>query len=138
MTWNPWQELDGFRREVSSLLNAVPRWNDTVEQPTAFNVYAGDEGVIVTAELPGFDPESFEVSVQKDEVTIRGKRAEAPVENARYHLRERALIDLEKSFRLPFLVDSDKTEATYERGVLTVRLQKVEDAKPAKIAVRTA
>ncbi|MBA3315898.1 MAG: Hsp20/alpha crystallin family protein [Planctomycetota bacterium] len=138
MTWNPWQELDGFRREVSSLLNAAPRWTSEMAQPTAFNVYAGHEGVVVTAELPGFDPESFDVSVQKDQVTIRGKRSEAPIENVRYHLRERGLVELEKSFQLPFIVDAEKTEATYERGVLTVRLQKVEEAKPAKVTVRTA
>ena len=137
MTWNPWQELDGFRREVSSLLNAAPRWTAEPGGPTAFNVYAGDDGAIVTAELPGFDPESFDVSVQKDQVTIRGKRSEAPVENVRYHLRERGLVELEKTFRLPFLVDTEKTEASYERGVLTVRLHKVEEAKPARIAVRT-
>jgi HSP20 family molecular chaperone IbpA len=44
---------------------------------------------------------------------------------------------LEKTFRLPFLVDTEKTEASYERGVLIVRLHKVEEAKPARIAVRT-
>jgi len=137
MIWNPWQELDGFRREVSSLLNAAPRWTSEPAGPTAFNVYTGNDGAIVMAELPGFDSGEFDVNVQKDQVTIRGKRSEAPVENVRYHLRERGLVELEKTFRLPFLVDTEKTEASYERGVLTVRLHKVEEAKPARIVVRT-
>lgn len=138
LMWNPWQELNVVRRDLSQLLNSAPRWSAETGSPTAFNVYANEDGVIVTAELPGFDAESFDVSVQKDQVTIRGKRAEATVENARYHLRERAFVELEKTFRLPFHVDTEKTEANYERGVLTVRLQKVEEAKPARITVRTA
>ena len=136
--WNPWQELDNFRREVSALLNGGPRWgNDWAEGPT-FNVYSGDHAVLLTAELPGFDASAFDISVQNDTVTVRGKRAEETAENVRYHLRERSAVEFEKSFRLPFPVDADKTEAAYEKGVLTVKLHRPEEQKPRKIGVRTA
>ncbi|HEX6987240.1 MAG TPA: Hsp20/alpha crystallin family protein [Planctomycetaceae bacterium] len=136
--WNPWQELDNFRREVSAMLNGGPRWgNDWAEGPS-FNVYSGENGVILTAELPGFDPDAFDISVQGDTVTVRGKRGDETAENVRYHLRERGAVEFEKSFRLPFPVDADKTEAAYERGVLTVKLHRPEEQKPRKIGVRTA
>lgn len=137
--WNPWQELDSFRREVSALLNSGPRWgNDWAEGPS-FNVHSGEHGVILTAELPGFDPSSFDISVQNDTVTVRGKRhEETAAGNVRYHLRERGAVEFEKSFRLPFPVDADKTEAAYEKGVLTVTLHRPEEQKPRKISVRTA
>ena len=136
--WNPWQELDAFRREVSAMLNGGPRWgNDWAEGPS-FNVYSGEQGVILTAELPGFDPDAFDISVQNDTVTVRGRRAEETAEDVRYHLQERGAVEFEKSFRLPFPVDADKTEAAYEKGILTVTLHRPEEQKPRKIGIRTA
>jgi len=137
MTWNPWQELDSFRREVSALLNGGPRWT-TGEEGPSFNVYAGEHALVLTAELPGFDPEAFEVSVQGDQVAVRGRRQEETVQGARYHLRERTAVEFEKTFRLPFAVDADKAEAGYEKGVFTLRLHRPEEQKPRKIGVRTA
>jgi len=137
-TWNPWLEFDNVRREVSALLNGGPRWgNDWAEGPS-FNVYSGEQGVVLTAELPGFDANAFDISVQNDTVTVRGKRHAEVAENVRYHVRERSAVEFEKSFRLPFPVDADKTEAAYEKGVLTVTLHRPEEQKPRKIGVRTA
>lgn len=137
-SWNPWQELDSFRREVSTFLNGNPRSGSDLEDGPAFNVAVGENGVILTAELPGFDPEAFDVNVRNDTVTIRGRRDEEQVENATYHLRERGAVEFEKSFRLPFPVDADKTDAAYEKGVLTVSLHRPDEQKPRKIGVRTA
>jgi len=136
--WNPWQEIDTFRREVATMLNGGPRWGSDWADGPSFNVYSGENGVVLTAELPGFDSTAFDVSIQSDTVTIRGKRNAEIVENARYHLRERNAVEFEKSFRLPFPVDAEKTEAAYEKGILTVRLHRPEQQKPRKIGVRTA
>lgn len=135
--WHPWQELDSFRREVSALLGNGPR-GTTGEDGPAFNADAGEHGLILSAELPGFDPESFDVSVQNDTITVRGKRHDERVDGARYHVRERSAVEFEKTFRLPFPVDADKTEAVYEKGVLSLRLHRPEEQKPRKIGVRTA
>ena len=139
LTWNPWQELDAARREVSALLGGGPRWgHDAIDGPT-FNVHAGQNGVVLAAELPGFDPEAFDISVQNDTVKVRGKRQEEEVTGgARYHVRERSAVEFEKSFRLPFPVDTEKTEAAYEKGVLTVTLHRPAEQQPRKIGVRTA
>jgi len=136
-TWNPWLDLDNVRREVSALLNAGPRWGSDAAEGPSFNVFAGEQGVALTAELPGFDPAAFDVTVKNDTVTVRGKRIEDAIENVRFHVRERSNVEFEKSFRLPFPVDADKTEAAYEKGVLTVTLHRPEEQKPRKIGVRT-
>lgn len=135
--WNPWLEFGNVRREMSSLLGGGPRWSGEAPGP-AFNVYAGERGVVLTAELPGFDPAAFDVSVKGEAVTVRGKRAEEAGAGARYQVRERADAEFEKTFRLPFPADAEKTEAAYEKGVLTVTLHRPEEQKPQKIGVRTA
>ncbi len=134
---NPWQELNDFRREVSTLLNRDLGGRNAGSDGPAFNVAVGENGVLLTAELPGFDADAFDVSVQKDTVTIRGRRETEPVENAKVLLRERGAVDFEKSFRLPFPVDAAKTDAAYVKGVLTVTLHRPEEQKPRKIGVRT-
>ena len=136
--WNPWQELDNIRRDVSTLLNTGRRWGNDLNEGPAFNLYAGEHGVVLTAELPGFDAESFDISLQNDTVLIRGKRTEDAPENATFHVREIGPVEFEKRFRLPFPVDAEKTEAVYEKGILTVKLHQPEEQKPRKIGVRTA
>jgi HSP20 family protein len=135
--WNPWQELDGVRREVSSLLQQTPRWSNDWADGPAFNVFAGEAGVVLVAELPGFDADSFDISAKNDTVTIRGKRPAETPENVRYHLRERKPLEFEKTFQLPFTVDAAGTEAAYQKGLLTVTLHRPAKAAPQKIDVRT-
>lgn len=137
--WNPWRELEAFSRDVSSTFAPQRRWNmDWVDEGPAFNVYTGNAGVVLTAELPGFDADAFDVTAERETVTIRGERAEELGEGVREHVRERHAVEFEKSFRLPFAVDAEHTEAVYEKGVLTVRLMRPEAQKPHKIGVRTA
>lgn len=137
--WNPWRELEALSRDVSSTFAPERRWNmDWANEGPAFNVYTGREGVVLTAELPGFDPEQFEVVAERETVTIRGRHAEEELdEGVRAHVRERHTLEFEKSFRLPFAVDAEHTEAIYDKGVLTVRLHRPAEQKPQKIGVRT-
>src|SRR5687768_10839261 len=87
MIWNPWQELGDFRREVSALMNGGPRWGNGWAEGPSFNVHSREHGVLLTAELPGFDASAFEVSVENDTVTVRGRRdEETAAGNVRYHL----------------------------------------------------
>ncbi len=139
ITWNPWREFEAARREASALLAGGPRWSPGLADGPAFNVHAGENGVVLTAELPGFEAEAFDISARNDTVVVRGKRQEEEVaEGARYHARERSAVEFEKSFRLPFPVDAEKTEAAYEKRVLTISLHRPAKEQPRKIGVRTA
>lgn len=136
--WNPWREIEALRRDLSAL-NPGRRWHmDWAEDGPAFNVYTGEAGVVLTTELPGFDPESFEITAEREMVTIRGKREDDRPEGVREYSRERQAVEFEKRFRLPFAVNAERTEAVYEKGVLTVRLSRPEEQQPQKIGVRTA
>jgi HSP20 family protein len=59
-----------------------------------------------------------------------------PVEGATYHRRERGQGTFTRSLQLPFLVEADKVDATFEKGVLHIFLPRAEADKPKKIAVK--
>ena len=105
----------------------------------ALNVQTIEEETTVTAELPGFEPEDIDVSVEGSTLTITGSRqAEEPKEGETYHRRERWSGKFTRSLRLPVGVDTGQVEAAFKDGVLTIRLPKAEEHKPKKIAVRVA
>ena len=98
----------------------------------------GGDTVVVKAELPGVDRENLEVESVGSRLMVAGKREiPTPEGEFRYHRRERNGGEFRRVFRLPFEVDRDKATATYSDGVLTIRLEKAESAKPRQIAVKS-
>jgi HSP20 family protein len=105
----------------------------------ALNVWTNEEGLNVTAEVPGVSPEDIDISVVGDTLTLNGTRKPEELdENARYHRQERGYGDFTRSLQLPFQVDVDKVEATFRNGVLMVAMPRLEEDKPRKIAVKSA
>ena len=85
------------------------------------------------------DPETIELSVVGKSLTLRGARqSEELKEGETYHRRERWEGSFSKTVQLPFTVESDKVNARFTRGVLTVELPRAEAEKPRKIIVKTA
>ena len=98
----------------------------------------GGDALVVKAELPGIDRKSLEVENVGNRLTVAGKRViPTPEGEFRYHRRERQDGEFRRVFRLPFEVDRDKATAAYNDGVLTIRLEKAESAKPRQIAVKS-
>lgn len=100
-----------------------------------------DNSLQVIAELPGVDEKDIDVELNNDVLTIRGeKRAnrEEKDEGKDYHLVERSYGSFARSIRLPFDVDEDKVDASFDKGVLTVTLPKPAEAqqKTKKISVK--
>jgi HSP20 family protein len=111
--------------------DGVPR-SDVVET---------DNGVEVSVELPGLDEKEVEVTLTDEALTIRGeKKVERREEKRGYYVSERSYGSIYRSIPLPAGVDSDKAEATFKNGVLTVRLPQSPEAKAKvkKIAVKSA
>jgi HSP20 family protein len=103
------------------------------------NVWSNEEGAVVTAELPGVEVENIDISVVGDTLTLSGSRqAEELNEGEKFHRRERGFGKFSRSFQLPFRVESDKIEATFEKGVLHISLPRSEADKPKKIDVKSA
>ena len=114
---------------------AIPRIGSAPQFP-AVNLWHDDTTVRVEAELPGFKPEDLDITIQNDEITLRGSRSipDAP-ENARPIRQERGSGAFERTFRLPFPVASDKATASFKNGVLTLTLAKPAGAQPRKVRV---
>jgi HSP20 family protein len=149
---NPYERL---RRDVDRLFEAfggglfnrpsfdvVPFWgHETWDIAPAVNIAETDKAYEITAELPGIDEKSVDVSVANGALTIKGeKREEKEEKNKDYHLQERSFGSFERYFHVPEGVDADKIEATFKKGVLTVILPKTAEAQRAakKISIKAA
>ena len=105
----------------------------------AINIWANEDGVAVSAKLPGVTAENIDISVKENTVTIAGTRdAIALDEGQRFLRRERRDGDFGRTFRLPFMVDSNGVEAVFKNGILNISLPRAEEDKPRKISVKTA
>jgi HSP20 family protein len=103
------------------------------------DIFEDDKAVKIVAEMPGVRSEDVKLSLENNLLTIRGeKRQEAEERNERVHRYERSFGSFERSFALPRTVDPDQIQATYENGVLTVTLPKIERARPREIPVQAA
>ena len=101
------------------------------------NLWVGSEQAIVTAELPGVDAKQLDLSVTGNVLTLSGERKlEDLGEKDRYIRHERGCGQFTKTVELPYVVDSDKVDATYKNGVLKVVLSRAESDKPKKIAIK--
>ena len=122
--------FDHFRGGVADDTNGAT-WIpavDIVEQNGEF---------IVKTELPGVDRKEVKITVQDNVLTITGeKRQEAQKEGRNYTRVERSFGTFQRSFTLPTTIASERIEASYNDGVLTISLPKVEAAKPREIEVK--
>jgi HSP20 family protein len=100
-------------------------------------MYQTDKDVVVKATLPGVDAEDVDISISGDLLTIKGEHSEEEeVDEGDYIHRERRIGTFSRSVALPVSVDSNKAEAVFDKGVLTVTLPKKETAKAKKIKAK--
>ena len=103
------------------------------------DIFEEPEFIRLVAEVPGVKPENVNISVEGNVLTIKGTKEQAAEEKAeKVHRYERTYGAFERVFTLPATVDPNKIKATYEHGLLTVLLPKVETAKPHLIKVEVA
>jgi len=96
-----------------------------------------DKGIVVRLEAPGMDAGDFEVSVERGHLLVRGeKRFEREHDAGRYHLFEAAYGAFERVVPLPVDVDASGAEASYARGVLSIRFPKAAMSSPTRIPIR--
>jgi HSP20 family protein len=93
-----------------------------------------DKEVIVSAEIPGLDPDDVEIKASGDMLTIRGEKKSEEKDDTHY---ERYFGSFERTFQLPSEVSSDKAEATYKNGVLKIKLPKPESESRKAIKIMT-
>lgn len=145
MFWSPfstrrsqWREMDRLRREMNRLLGNVSDYETQMARGyPAMNVWTNEDGAVITAELPGVNPDDLDISVVQDTLTLTGCRQPCEIEEDEvYHRRERGSGNFTRTFQLPFQVEAEGVEAVFEKGVLSVTLPRAEEDKPKKITVK--
>ncbi len=87
--------------------------------------------------IAGVDPKNVEISVENDVLTISGKtQMKSDIKREDYYRKEIREGSSTRSVILPMQVKGDKAEASYDKGILKIRLPKAEAAKPKKIAIK--
>ncbi|MFQ5747496.1 MAG: Hsp20/alpha crystallin family protein [Gemmatimonadota bacterium] len=124
----------------------LDRWfDDFFRRPTLAFAPGGPEAdlretedeFILDLDLPGYDRDDIEVTVEKGVLSVSGERSsESEEESGTYHIRERGYGRFTRSFSVPQTVDPKKVEADFRRGVLHVRLPKAPEAKARRIEVK--
>jgi len=124
-----------------SLFDVEPFWRGEMSwgKIPAVDFVDTEKAYEVTAELPGMDEKNVEVKLANGVLTIKGEKKEEKEEKKKdFHLSERRYGSFQRSFTVPDGVDSEKIEATFKDGVLTVSLPKTPQAqkKETQIAIR--
>jgi HSP20 family protein len=134
-----WQEMDQLQREMNRLFDSSNRGR-VFNSPTypAINIWANEDGQLISAEMPGINPDDIEIDVTGDALSISGERKPVELtEGARYHRQERSCGSFSRTIQLPFMVDTNKVEAKFRNGILLVGLPRAEADKPRKISVKS-
>ncbi len=137
--WSPWGETARVHREMERLLGRVGRSPFGHGEFPAVNVWSGEDRAVLTAELPGIDPDKLEITVKEEVVTLKGAREASALNEGETHLRrERGTGTFSRAFSLPFRIDPEGVEAHYSRGILELVLPRAETDKPRKIMVKAS
>ena len=134
-----WREMEQLQREMGRLVEwQAPRPLQKDADFPAMNVWANEDGQILTAEVPGISPEDLEITILGEKLTLSGARKldELP-EGARYHRRERGAGEFNRTIQLPFLVNAGQAQASFENGMLTVTLPRAEADRPRRVEVKS-
>ncbi|MFI6073321.1 Hsp20/alpha crystallin family protein [Actinoplanes sp. NPDC051343] len=99
------------------------------------DAYRIDDTFYIDIDLPGVDPASIDVTVDRKVLTVRAERRRPEQEGLRMLVAERPTGPITRQVFLSETLDTDRLEARYDNGVLTLSIPVVEQAKPRKIAV---
>lgn len=141
--WQPFSELLTLRQAMdklfedsyvspSRLLSAVG-----VEAVAPIDMYQTDKDVVVKVSLPGVKQDGVDITITGDTLTVKGEaKAEKKVKQEDYFYQERRYGAFSRAVTLPEGLGTDKAEANFEDGVLTLTIPKSEKVKPKEIKIK--
>lgn len=143
--WDNFTELAQLRNAMVRFYNEgpTPSWaslngSGAFARAMPLNVYDTDSEVVVEAALPGYKPEQIETSIERGQLTIHARTPEIKEDDGvQYFHREIQPQEVVRSVNLPNGLQEDKAEATFEHGILKLRVPKAEEAKPKQITIKT-
>jgi len=137
--------------EMISLRQAMDRlFEDSVVSPLTWRSVEGDstlapavdvhqtaDEIVVSASLPGVKPEGVKITLTGQTLQISGEfKADEEVKRDQYLYRERRYGTFSRQLQLPVRVQGEEANATFDNGVLTLRIPKAEDVKPKQIQIK--
>jgi len=141
--WQPFTELMSLRQAMDRL------FEDSFVSPSRIlgtfgagaavpiDMYHTANDVIVKATLPGVKPEEVDITITGDTLTIKGEtKTEEEVKREDYFYQEHRYGAFSRSVTLPSGLNTDKAEATFDNGILTLTIPKAEKVKPKQIKVK--
>jgi HSP20 family protein len=139
---DPFETLTPLRDAMNRLFEESfvgPRSQLLTSQAFPVDIYETDDqhAYVVEATLPGTKPENIQITAVDTTLTIRvAEKQEEKVNKGNCVRRERYEGERVRAITLPTTIEAQKVEATYEHGVLTLRIPKTEAAKPKQIRVQ--
>ncbi|GCD35745.1 hypothetical protein OEIGOIKO_03492 [Streptomyces chrestomyceticus JCM 4735] len=127
MRTDPFREFDRLTQQVFG----------TTARPAALpmDAYRAGDEFVIHFDLPGVDPETIDLDIERNVLTVRAERASTAPEGAEMIASERTAGKFSRQLFLGDTLDSDRVDAAYENGVLTLRIPVAERAKPRKIEI---
>jgi HSP20 family protein len=136
--WEPFRELAALQGEMSRFMNGLVEGNGQTTQswiPTA-DVWETEQDVVYAFDLPGIPDDRITVELEDGALTITAERErESIVEDGRLARLERRFGTFSRTIGVPQGVTEKDVRASYEQGVLTVRIAKPEQPKPRRIHI---
>jgi HSP20 family protein len=139
--WDPFRELYALQNRMGRLFEEqYGSGREDSLTAGAFvppvDIYEDEHSLQLKMEVPGIDEKDLDVKVENNTLTVTGERKfEKEQKEENFHRIERRYGSFSRSFTLPSTVNTEDINASYDNGVLTVRLAKRAEAKPKQIKV---
>jgi HSP20 family protein len=133
MRTDPFRELDRFAQQV---FGNTGTWSRPTAMP--MDAYRSGDEFVVSFDLPGIDPDAIELTVERNVLTVKAERRPQVTSDVEMQVSERPLGVFSRQLFLGETLDTGRVDATYESGVLTLRIPVLEAAKPRKISITGA
>jgi HSP20 family protein len=144
LRWDPWGDLAALQRDVDELFGRVQGRSGDARSGAAggwvppVDAFRTEEALVVRMELPGVRPDGVEVSVHEGVLSVAGERPlEADISDEDWLRRERPVGRFERSLTLPESTDPGGITASFENGVLELRVPHPPERKPHRVSVTT-
>jgi HSP20 family protein len=135
MRTDPFRQLDRLTQQVFG--NTPGTWSSPAAMP--MDAYRSGDEFVVAFDLPGVSPDAIELDVERHVLTIKAERKPvAESDGVEMQVAERPLGVFSRQLFLGDTLDAENIAASYESGVLTLRIPVAAQAKPRKIAITNA
>jgi HSP20 family protein len=124
LRFEPFRDIERAIQRIAARPEAMP-----------MDAYREGDHYVVHFHLPGVDPSSIDLTVEKNVVMVRAERSWQPAENQEVLVGERPQVTFSRQLFLGDSLDVDQIQATYEQGVLTLVIPVAEQSKRHKVAI---